>query len=135
MVFSGSFGIGTAACGTTGAAITAVRADAEIYRSPGPLGDTCLASTDCTSGFRAANRRGQIRNVNHAVIPQRQSASDAILQLAHIPWPIVLQETLHRSRRHLYIFAGGIAVEKTVHQLRDVRAALPQTGQAHGDNV
>src|SRR5208282_4200318 len=82
-----------------------------------------------------ANGGRQIADVNRAVIAQRYSASDAILEFAHVARPIVLKKTLHCRGRDLDVFTRRIAVEKAVYELRDVGPPFTQTRQVYRDDV
>ncbi len=63
------------------------------------------------------------------MVAQSYGAGDAILELAHISWPFVLQETFHRARSDLNGFSRRVAIEEAVHQLRNIGSALAQAGK------
>src|SRR6202453_1206904 len=84
---------------------------------------------------RHANARRQIAYIDRVMVPERNRTRDAILKLSHISGPVILQETLHRVRRHLDIFSRRIAVQETMRKLRYIGAAFSQAGQMHGDNI
>src|SRR6185437_3177345 len=70
------------------------------------------------------NRGRQIFDVDRVAVPQRKSPGNRVFELANITWPIVLQKYFHSPRTYLYIFARRMAIEETVNQHWNVRAAL-----------
>src|SRR5262249_49631014 len=76
------------------------------------------------SGLVRANGRGKVDDVDGATVAQGDGARDAVLELADIAGPVILQEAFHSGGRDLEIVVASVAVQEVMNEHGNIGAAV-----------
>src|SRR2546423_1355068 len=74
-----------------------------------------------------SDRGWKIGDMERFVPAEGNGPLDAVFQLTHVAWPVVIQEALHGSRAHLQTAPGCVAVDKPMYQHGDVGPTFAQS--------
>src|SRR5439155_11715396 len=83
-----------------------------------------------------AHLLGQCVGADHAAFVEDERALHHVLQLAHVAWPVVLEQDLHRLLAHVFHPPlGRVPLQEVIHEQRDVVPALAQRRELDRDHV